>query len=62
MAIVRKEEIVSQQSHNIELSRDAKNVLEILDSLEDFTISIRKKIVDEIRSAGKLIHVKLDSI
>ena len=63
MAVVKKIDFHNNtdiERTNIPL--EARNVLKILNSLEDFTISIRKKIIEEIRSTSKLIHIKLDSL
>lgn len=48
--------------NNVNLSKDAQEVLQILDNIELFTTSIRKKITKEISSMNRLIHVKLDSL
>lgn len=44
------------------LPREAKNLLQVLDNLEDFTIKIRKKLSEEIKSSSELIHIKIDSV
>ena len=63
MAIVKKVDFrYQEQTHTADLPEEAVKVLEVLDDLEDFTISVRKKIIAEIRSTSKLIHVKLDSV
>ncbi len=49
------------ESHTAIMPKSALNLLKILDSLEDFTISIRKKITAEIRSNNdKPIRLKLN--
>jgi hypothetical protein len=63
MAILRKVELHGRDDvQTAHLPREAQKVLKVLNSLEDFTISIRKKITEEIRSTSKLIHIKLDSV
>jgi predicted transcriptional regulator len=63
MAILKEVELHHEvDGRNANLPQEALSVLKVLDSLEDFTISIRKKITEEIRSTSKLIHVKLDSV
>lgn len=63
MAILRKVEFHGRDdAQAAHLPREAQKVLKVLNSLEDFTISIRKKITEEIRSTSKLIHIKLDSV
>ncbi len=44
------------------LSQESKQVLELLDQIEDFTVSIRKKISKEIRANSKMINLELDKI
>jgi len=46
----------------LEMPESAVQLIEILDKLEYFTISIRKKITDEIRINSRMIHIKLDVI
>ena len=51
-----------QRSQFDNLSIESKQVLELLDEVEDFTISIRKKISKEVRANSKLIHLNLDPV
>lgn len=44
------------------MPKSALSVLNILDDLENFTSSIRKKVLSEIRANSKSIQVSLDSI
>ncbi len=63
MAIVEKIDVNhNTDTRSANLPVEAQNVLKVLDSLEDFTISIRRKITEEIRTTSKLIHIKLDSV
>ena len=57
---VPKHDYHSSQFDN--LSQESKQVLELLDNIEDFTISIRKKISKEIRANSKMINLELDKI
>jgi len=57
---VTKHDYHSSQFDN--LSQESKQVLELLDNIEDFTISIRKKISKEIRANSKMINLDLDKI
>jgi len=57
---VPKYDYNSSQFNN--LSQESKQVLELLDNIEDFTISIRKKISKEIRANSKMINLELDKI
>ncbi|MDA9231491.1 hypothetical protein N9O56_02885 [Rickettsiales bacterium] len=57
---VTKHDYQSSQFDN--LSQESKQVLELLDNIEDFTISIRKKISKEIRANSKMINLDLDKI
>ena len=63
MKVVKKVDFNSNADlRRANLPQEALNSLEVLDNLEAFTISIRKKIAEEIRSTSKLIHVRLDAI
>ena len=53
-------DIQKVQSSSIQnLPIEASRVLELLDDIEEFTISIGKKIMSELNSKGENIHIKL---
>ena len=46
-----------------QLSKEAAQILEILDQIEIRTIEIRKKLMAELRPGeGSAVHIKLDSV
>ncbi len=46
-----------------QLSKEAAQILEILDQVEERTNKIRKEIMSELRSGeGSAVHIKLDSV
>lgn len=51
---------LQEEISNSELPESAKKALEILDELESFTVTMRKKLMAEIRPGGNIVHLKLD--
>ncbi len=51
---------LQEQIESSDLPENAKKALEILDELESFTVSLRKKLMAELRPAGNVVHLKLD--
>lgn len=46
-----------------QLSKEATQILEILDQIEERTNEIRKKIMSELRSGeAPAVHIKLDNV
>lgn len=46
----------------LKMPQSARDLLELLDKLDSFTISIEAKINDEVASGDRLVHLKLDNI
>jgi hypothetical protein len=52
-----------QEQINIdELSPEAKQILEIIDQIENHTAELRNKLVSELRKSKNTINLKLDEI
>lgn len=44
------------------LPDEVVEILELIDEVEGHTISLRKKLMSELRPNGNIIHLKLDDI
>lgn len=44
------------------LSKEATQVLKILDELENFTAELRKKVMAELKTNNNLVRLKLDDM
>ncbi len=44
------------------LPKEALEVLEVFDKLEDHTANLRKKLMSELRPNGNVVHLKLDNV
>ncbi|MDX2082540.1 MAG: hypothetical protein SFV53_00935 [Rickettsiales bacterium] len=52
---------VQEQEEN-QLSKEAVQVLKILDELENFTAELRKKVMAELKNKSNSVHLKLDEV
>lgn len=53
---------IKEQFNFNELSKEAMQVIEILEQIENHTADLRKKLMAEIRPASNAIHIKLDNV
>lgn len=49
----------NEETKNLKLSKEAAEILEVLNELENFTISVRRKVMEEMRSTNPSIHIKI---
>lgn len=45
-----------------ELSKEARQILEILDQIENHTAELRKKLMEELKKDGTATRLKLDNL
>ncbi len=53
---------LKEQTSEDQLSKEAVQVLKVLDELENFTAELRKKVMSELKSSSNLVHLKLDDM
>ncbi len=47
---------------NEALPKEAQHVLKVLEELENFTAQLRKKVMNELKNSGTIVHLKLDEM
>ncbi len=50
---------IDQQTNDLKVSKEAKQILEVLNELENFTISLRKKVMEEVNDTNPMVHLNL---
>lgn len=53
---------IKEQGNQNQLSQEAKQIIELLDKIEDHTAELRKKLMSELKSESQALHLKLDNI
>lgn len=49
----------NETNKNVKLSKEASQILEVLNELENFTISVRKKVMEEVGGVRPSIRLNL---
>lgn len=55
-------QVVQEQDNLSNLSKEAVQILDILDQIENHTATLRKKLMSELRPKNEAVHLKLDNV
>ena len=53
---------IKEQQNKKPLSQEAKQIIDLLDKIEDHTAQLRKKLMSELKTDNQKINLKLDDI
>jgi hypothetical protein len=59
---MKTQPITKEQSELEQLSKEALEILDILDQIENHTAALRKKLMPELKSKDSSVKLKLDEV
>ena len=57
-----KTQALQEQATISDISKEAMEIIDILDRIDSLTANLRKKLISELKSQNKAIHLDLDNV